>query len=581
MFIGAIAMSCANGANAKGGHPGKKAAEQAEEQAKKAQEQAQEQAKKAQEQARENAKRASEQAADQNKPSQDTSDKQSSSGRKDNNDQSNGSDAKDGKAAAASGTATATRSGGDKGSDGKAEADKVPGTVAEWFQGIFKPTPVTGPTALGNTPTPAPAAIAPTTAPAKEKPPVTTATGHPVAPGTLTPPPFGRPEMLVANLPQKNLDRAIALGFQDNGRVSSLGLGLTRLVAPDGYTEAQARDMLREALPNQSVEINHTYRIYRTAAGALAASQSDRMRDPEPMATPCGTDRCLGASIINWQPRLRDCARNVRIGVIDTGHDIDHPALKGRAIVARRLGPATRAPSPDWHGTGVLALLAGDETSGTPGLLPDASYRAADIFYADPDGLPASDTATLIEALGWMEEQKVNIVNMSFSGPHDEVLKGAIAKLSQKGIVFVAAAGNDGPAAPPGYPAAYEQVIAVTAVNRDLQSYRHASRGPHITVAALGVDIWTAAPGGQGTYHSGTSFAVPYVSAVLATVYKQLPRKTKAEFLNHVTTIDLGPPGLDPIYGKGLLLAPPSCVSPLVADAPAKPATPVLARAGR
>ncbi|MEQ1652445.1 MAG: S8 family serine peptidase, partial [Hyphomicrobium sp.] len=167
------------------------------------------------------------------------------------------------------------------------------------------------------------------------------------------------------------------------------------------------------------------------------------------------------------------------------------------------------------------------------------------------------------------ESKGVKIINMSLSGPPDELIRKAIEKLSAKGVLLVAAAGNEGPAAGPSYPAAYDQVIAVTAVNRDLQSYRYANRGAYIDVAAPGVSIWTALPGSQGGYHSGTSFATPYVTAALATLYPRLASKTPQAALQQITYRDLGTPGPDPIYGQGLLVAPLTCDGDMIATIPA------------
>ena len=158
-----------------------------------------------------------------------------------------------------------------------------------------------------------------------------------------------------------------------------------------------------------------------------------------------------------------------------------------------------------------------------------------------------------------MEAFGVNIINLSLAGPKDPLVEQAIARLSKKGIIFVAAAGNNGPTAPPNYPAAYKQVIAVTAVNQKLRNYRHANRGSFIDVAAPGVRIWTAAPGKAEGYRSGTSFAVPFVTAVAAAHYRQLTKPSKTSLLSAVATKDLGPRGRDKIYGRGLILAPASC----------------------
>ena len=197
--------------------------------------------------------------------------------------------------------------------------------------------------------------------------------------------------------------------------------------------------------------------------------------------------------------------------------------------------------------------------SGTPGLVPDATYHAASIFYADESGGTVTDTVSFLKALDWMSESGVKLVNMSFTGPRDDLVRRKIESLSAKGVVFAAAAGNDGPTAEPAYPAAYPQVIAVTAVTKDLRNYPYANRGEHIDVAAPGVDIWTAWPEAREGYRSGTSFASPFVTGVLAIYPPDVLRGSKNNLLEHVNITDLGPPGRDPIYGRGLLQAPATC----------------------
>ncbi len=492
------------------------------------------------------------------------------------NDQGGGDNGKSSAGKSDGGDGTNSKKGGlSKTANGTDQStdQKVPSTVAEWLQGIFKAeksddksatVPPVAVAVPGQTIKPASAekteAVKPISAkpaPETKPPPSKTLAGH----NTPPLPALDRPEMLAVNLSKQTIDKAVALGFRANGTagVSRLNLGVTRLIAPPGLTAEQAQELLRQSFPDDNFEINKKYRIYRTANGVLPASQSDRIPPALPMPTPCGTDRCFGAAIINWKPQLQGCTNGVKIGVIDTGYDASHPAFQHRSIEPYRSHTSGRPRSPDWHGTGVLALLAGEAKSGTPGLVPNAKFFLADIFFADSDGAPASDTASLIEALDWLDKQHVKIINMSLTGPPDELLKKAVAGLSEKGIIFVAAVGNDGPSAPPSYPSAYKEVIAVTAVDKNMMSYRYATRGKHVDVAAPGVDIWTALPNGQGGYHSGTSFAVPYVTAVLATVYKDLEPKSKAGFLEQANFKDLGEPGRDPIYGKGLLLAPAAC----------------------
>ncbi len=186
-------------------------------------------------------------------------------------------------------------------------------------------------------------------------------------------------------------------------------------------------------------------------------------------------------------------------------------------------------------------------------------YDCGDVFFADEDGEPATDTISLLRGIDWLKKKGARVVNMSLSGPADDVIRSAIDQMAKSGVIFVAAAGNGGPGAPPSYPAAYEPVIAVTAVNKKMSGYRYANQGSYIDLAAPGVDIWTTLPGAQQGYHTGTSFAAPYVTAALATVYRGLNGTTKAHVLQQVAYRDLGEPGRDEIYGNGLLQAPSSC----------------------
>ncbi|NOU06455.1 MAG: S8 family serine peptidase, partial [Hyphomicrobiaceae bacterium] len=497
--------------------------------------------------------------------------------------------------------------------------DKVPETVVEWFQKLTKSTSsteseatdkVSAKSAQSNAQPSKEAATkesstktAQQTQQAKSQSTQNATTKAPQVqrgkPVDLPAMPFARPEMLASRLSPSALAHAQKLGFTKVGVVSmsSAGISATRLSAPEGLTAAAARDMLQRLAPDGTFADNVKYRIYRTATGVTAPGQEKPKQDrsgqeksgqdksgvekaisSRPMATPCGTDRCYGGSIIKWTMQHQSCAAALRVGIIDTGFDATHPSLRLQRIQSNSSQRSAATQAPNWHGTGVVGLLAGDPQSATPGLIPGARFLVSDIFFADADGQPASDTASLIQALDWLDKRGAQIINMSLSGPHDDLLKQAISALSRKGIMFVAAAGNDGPTAPPSYPAAYDTVIAVTAVNTELRNYRHASRGDHIDLAAPGVDIWSALPGERAGYHSGTSFAVPYVTAVLASMYRSLPGKTKQEFLRQVSTTDLGPPGRDPIYGQGLVLAPTSCSTPVTPVAQARPsvaATPV------
>jgi subtilisin family serine protease len=158
-------------------------------------------------------------------------------------------------------------------------------------------------------------------------------------------------------------------------------------------------------------------------------------------------------------------------------------------------------------------------------------------------------------------QRDIRVVNLSLTGPANMLLERAVAAAASRGIIMVAAAGNDGPNAEPVYPAAYEHVIAVTAVDKARNPYRRAVRGDHIDIAAPGVGVWTAASVSGARQKSGTSFAAPFVTAavsVLLTAKPGLsPDAVEAELMKSAE--DIGKPGKDAVYGWGLLNARALC----------------------
>jgi hypothetical protein len=321
---------------------------------------------------------------------------------------------------------------------------------------------------------------------------------------------------------------------------------------------------------------NHTYNIFTgdPADGGTVSvlPGGDKPKETAASAGPCSKETCFGRDLIKWNAALRSCTKDVRIGLIDTSFDLSHPAFKKLKAVRKEFIPGAKPSHDDWHGTAILSLLAGDPDSGTPGLVPDATFFLATAFESDAAGNASADTARLLEALDWLDRLGVDVVNMSFSGPQDPAIALAIERMSLKGVVFVAAAGNMGPTAPPSYPAAYPHVIAVTAVNRNGETYRSANRGSYIDMAAPGVDIVTALPEGKQGYRTGTSFAAPFVTAILAVrASSGIVEGTEQHLIEQIAVQDLGVEGRDSIYGVGLALAPSKCPQrvDLVARGPA------------
>ncbi|MGE3227993.1 MAG: S8 family serine peptidase [Hyphomicrobium sp.] len=365
-------------------------------------------------------------------------------------------------------------------------------------------------------------------------------------------------ELLVNGLSDDDVAAARARGLivSEPTELKGAGTKTFRLSAP-GLTAQEVERDLHRTLALHDVQQNFAYNIFMGNVGL-----TDQLVDRSASVAanePCPDKTCFGGTLIKWTPVLNACTKGVRVGIVDTSFDTRHPAFKGRSFISREFLNGEGASPFDWHGTAILSLLAGDSASGTPGLITDATFLLAAAFRSDVNGNASTDTLRLLAALDWLDSENVDIVNMSFSGPQDPALAKAIERMSSKGVVFVAAAGNMGPTAGPSYPAAYPHVIAVTAVNRDAQNYGQANRGAYIDVSAPGVDILTALPNARQGYRTGTSFAVPFITAIAATNVNGQDAVATDDLVRRITTRDLGPPGQDEIYGAGLALAPATC----------------------
>ncbi|QIG49303.1 S8 family serine peptidase [Nordella sp. HKS 07] len=316
------------------------------------------------------------------------------------------------------------------------------------------------------------------------------------------------------------------------------GRTVHRLRIPRRLSLPQARARVLAEAPQAAVDLNHYYR-------------------PN-VADSCGAGECLARQVIGWTPAGQDtksCSSGIRIGMIDTAINAGHDALVGSRIEVKRLSAEALPASGKQHGTAVAALLVGNPGGRSPGLLPGAELIAVDTFHRRSGQGDISDVYSLVKALDYLESREVAIINMSLTGPANDVLERAVKRVSGKGIVLVAAAGNDGPRAKPVYPAAYPEVVAVTAVDRQKRAYRRAVRGPHIDLAAPGVDVWIAASVQGSRPRTGTSFAAPFVTAAIALARQSAPEARMDEVLDRLTTAaeDLGVPGRDDVFGWGLL----------------------------
>jgi subtilisin family serine protease len=204
-------------------------------------------------------------------------------------------------------------------------------------------------------------------------------------------------------------------------------------------------------------------------------------------------------------------------------------------------GFASGAPTPSDHGSAVASLL---RSAGV------TRIRVADVYGEDPAG---GNALAIARALGWLTQSGSKVVTISLVGPRNALVERAVAAARARGVVVVAAVGNDGPAAPPAYPASYEGVVAVTGVDRRNRALIEAGRALHLDYAAPGDSVYALDMRGRTKRWRGTSFATPLVAARIAAA---LQRGSGWRAVTDVEARDLGARGPDDVYGRGLLCEP-------------------------
>lgn len=248
---------------------------------------------------------------------------------------------------------------------------------------------------------------------------------------------------------------------------------------------------------------------------------------------------------------LLSTGRGAKIAIIDTGIDARHPDFAGAAFESfDALGGAR--PEPGTHGTAVAGIIGARGTM--RGVAPAATLMSIRAFPSDRSQEPQMTTSfVLLKALDWSLAHGARVINLSLAGPRDPLMENAVAVAAAKGVILVAAAGNNGAKAPPAFPAAYADVIAVTAIDARDQLYDRANHGGYIAVAAPGVDVLALARGKGHDLQSGTSFAAAHVSGIIALMLERDANLTAANARRALveSAVDLGAPGRDDAFGAG------------------------------
>ncbi len=274
---------------------------------------------------------------------------------------------------------------------------------------------------------------------------------------------------------------------------------------------------------------------------------------------PWGIDR-IDAELV-WPGG--NTANPVKVGIIDTGISNKHPDLLANV----KGGVNTINSRKGWnddngHGSHVAGTVAAiNNTSGVVGAAPAADLYAIKVLGANGSGY----LSDVIEGIQWGVANRMQILNMSL-GTASNILsfEEAVKAAKTAGVTLVAAAGNSGSTV--DYPAAYQEVIAVSATDTSNVIASFSSRGPEVDLAAPGVSILSTYKGTSYATISGTSMAAPHVTGAAVLVMNTAVGASDAngngtwdpdevQTKLQATATDLGDLGFDNLYGWGLVNA--------------------------
>jgi subtilisin family serine protease len=332
-------------------------------------------------------------------------------------------------------------------------------------------------------------------------------------------------------------------------------------------------------------------------AGALFAAPAafaDSWRDKEYWLNEYGVSAA-------WQVSK---GAGVKVAIIDSGLDGQHPDLKGSVVGGTDVSGAgdpdgqKNIGSKPEHGTLVATLLAGRGHApsnppaspspappspgvgpdGIVGVAPEAEILSVSAWLGSPNPAGKTDQEQIPEAVRWAVDNGAKVINISLgstSPDWPQSWDAAFLYAEQKDVVIVAAAGNRiGGNVQVGAPATIPGVLTVAGLDRNrTASVDASSQGISIGVAAPAEKLVGGLPGGSYEDWAGTSGSAPIVSGVAALIRSKWPNMSAKQVINRIvsTAEDAGTPGKDPIYGYGILNAEAA----LKADVPEAKSNPV------
>lgn len=302
-----------------------------------------------------------------------------------------------------------------------------------------------------------------------------------------------------------------------------------------------------------------------TAQPAAAAPPKGACSNPDP-ARPVITEQ-------PWEQQMLDprsavwphaTGSGVRIAVVDSGVSAEHPQLTESVLRGSDFYLVGDYPGNfdcASHGTAVAGIIAADPAAGVgfAGIAPDATILPVRVVEQGTDesgGVQRIDQSVLAKGIRYAADNGADVINLSLAGLEpNKAVESALAYAMGKDALVVASVGQSGQgesADTPSYPASYEGVLGVGAVDMTGQRLSNSRTGPQVDVVAPGDGVLGASRLGGHQYWKGTSFAAPFVSGTAALVRSARPELSAAEIARRITATTTPAPG-GAGYGSGLV----------------------------
>ena len=241
----------------------------------------------------------------------------------------------------------------------------------------------------------------------------------------------------------------------------------------------------------------------------------------------------------------------IKVAVIDSGVDANHPDLKGKILNGRDfLNDDTDASDDHGHGTFVAGIIAAEANNiGIKGL--HDYVQIVPVKVIDENGLGTYEDVA--KGILFAADNAAKVINLSIGGyAYSFVLQEAVDYAFEKGCIVVAAGGNDG-IEQEIFPAAYPDVIGVSALGYNGEIWHDSNSGRHIDVSAPGVNIISTGLAESYVYASGTSASASMVSALAGMLVSEKPEISSSVIKRLImqSVKDLGDEGRDKVYGNG------------------------------